>query len=100
MRSIRARRAIARILIDSPTGLSSTQIFEKLDRKARHLQRISNSRHISSLLKGAKGVKKVKDGYLQTASSLNADGYNRTYSIVLYEVTDAEALEAWVGGLT
>ena len=98
MRSIRARRAIAKILIAHPDGLSSTQIMERLDKKRRHLRRITNSRHISSLLKGAKGVSKSK-GYTQTATSLNAEGYNRTYGVNLYTVTDATALENWVGGV-
>lgn len=98
MRKVQQRRAIARVLLKYPEGLSSTQILNKLE-TTKHMRRVTTSRHISILLRGAKGVSKQKNGYMTTSTALTADGHSRKYGIALYTVTDAQALADWVGGV-
>ena len=98
MRKVQQRRAIARVLLQYPNGLSSTQILAKLE-STKNMRRITNSRHISILLRGAKGVEKEKNGFMTTSTALTADGQSRKYGIALYTVTDAKALADWVGGV-
>ena len=96
MRKIQARRAIVEVLLDNPNGLTGQEIIPKLDPKLSR-QSITDSRHISILLRGAKGVERVKNGgiaYLDDPLTYSL----HKYRVLLYKVTDPDALLKWVGG--
>tara|TARA_R100000152_G_C6748701_1_gene172322 strand:+ start:658 stop:954 length:297 start_codon:yes stop_codon:yes gene_type:complete len=97
MRRIRARRAIAKVLLANPNGITASEIIDKLDANITR-QSITDARHVSNLLKGAKGVTKIpKGGKIQTAVlSEQGQTFSTSYSVALYEVSDAKALEKWV----
>jgi len=95
MRKIQARRAIVEVLMNNPNGITGQEIIPKLDPKLSR-QSITDSRHISILLRGAKGVERVKEGeaYLDNPNSFSL----HKYKVLLYKVTDEQALIDWVGG--
>ena len=100
MRRIRARRAIAKVLLANPNGITASEIIDRLDPNITR-QSITDARHVSNLLRGAKGVKKTPKG---TAIVKGVNGLERNmrslgtsyYRVALYEVVDSKALEAWV----
>ena len=95
MRKIQARRAIAEVLIDNPTGLTGAEIITKLDPKVSR-QSVTDTRHISNLMRGAKGVERIKGGGVGV---MLTDGLSvHKYKVLLYKVTDEQALIDWVGG--
>lgn len=57
MRHKRIRRALVKIIRENPKGITANQILEKLDSKKQ--KKVSNAKHISTLLRGIKGVKKM-----------------------------------------
>ena len=98
MRRIRARRAIAKVLLDNPNGITAGEILVKLDAKIT-LHSIIDARHVSNLLRGAKGVSKESKGAKIIASNPNTPWkteHSASYKVAVYSVTDASALEAWV----
>ncbi len=111
MRRIRARRAIAKVLLANPNGITAVEIIDRLDPKISR-QSISDARHVSNLLRGAKGVKKTSKGSSivkkwrrgdealesNERSHYHAPSTDATYRyrVALYEVVDARALEEWV----
>ena len=100
MRRIRARRAIAKVLLANPHGITASEIIDRLDPNITR-QSITDARHVSNLLRGVKGVKKTPKGtaIVKTVESLNRNVRNlgsSHYRVALYEVVDRKALEAWV----
>ena len=100
MRKIRARRAIAKVLLANPNGITASEIIDRLDPNITR-QSITDARHVSNLLRGAKGVKKTPKGtaIVKTVENLNKAMGNlgsSHYRVALYEVVDSKALEAWV----
>lgn len=95
MRRVRARRAIAKVLLEFPDGLTASEIIDKLDPNITR-QSITDARHVSNLLKGAKGVKKISKGSKIVKAVTDFNITSASYRVALYEVVDAEALEAWV----
>jgi Fe2+ or Zn2+ uptake regulation protein len=100
MRRIRARRAIAKVLLANPNGITASEIIDRLDPNITR-QSITDARHVSNLLRGAKGVKKTSKGtaIVKTVENLNTNVRNlgsSHYRVALYEVVDSKALEAWV----
>lgn len=100
MRRIRARRAIAKVLLANPDGMTASEIIDRLDPNITR-QSITDARHVSNLLRGAKGVKKTPKGtkIVKTVENLNQPVRNlgsSQYRVALYEVIDSKALEAWV----
>ncbi len=96
MRKIQARRAIVDVLLKNPEGLTGQEIIPKLDPKLSR-QSITDSRHISILLRGAKGVERVKNGGFGYLDNPDSFALHR-YRVLLYKVTDPDALLGWVGG--
>ena len=73
MRHKRIRRALVQVIRANPEGITANQILEQLDPKRK--KKVGNAKHISTLLRGVKGVKKsgvtgigFGDGYRTTAS--------------------------------
>lgn len=96
MRKIRARRAIAKVLLDNPEGITAGEIIVKLDPKVS-LHSIIDARHVSNLLRGAKGVTKQSKGARITTANPNTPWKQiNSYRVAVYSVSDAAALEAWV----
>tara|TARA_R100000458_G_C8265505_1_gene240608 strand:- start:583 stop:906 length:324 start_codon:yes stop_codon:yes gene_type:complete len=106
MRRIRARRAIAKVLLANPHGITASEIIDRLDPNITR-QSITDARHVSNLLRGAKGVKKTPKGTAivktvdANAGTMKRYGHVRNlgsshYRVALYEVVDRKALEAWV----
>lgn len=97
MRKIQARRAIVQVLIQNPNGLTGQQIIEKLDPKISR-NSITDTRHISQLLRGAKGVDRIKNGGVAVRCE-NMDSLSlHRYKVLLYKVSDERALMSWIGG--
>jgi len=96
MRKIQARRAIVQVLLDYPEGLTGQQIIVKLDPKISR-NSITDTRHISQLLRGAKGVERIKNGGLAFMENPNSPALHR-YKVLLYKVSDVNALMIWIGG--
>jgi hypothetical protein len=98
MRRIRARRAIAKVLLANPNGMTAHEIITKLDPKIT-LHSIVDARHVSNLLRGAKGVhKEPKGGKINNTHAQQSWKIDHTtsYKVALYSVSDAQALEKWV----
>ena len=96
MRRIRARRAIAKVLLANPDGMTAHEIITKLDPKIT-LHSIVDARHVSNLLRGAKGVhKEPKGGKIITMRESWKIDHSASYKVALYSVSDAKALEKWV----
>lgn len=79
MRHKRIRRALVQVIRENPEGITANQILEKLDSKKK--KKVSNAKHISTLLRGIKGVKKAGvtgigfgDGY-RTSPSYTVNVY-------------------------
>lgn len=96
MRKIQARRAIAQVLLQYPDGLTGQEIIVKLDPKISR-NSITDTRHISQLLRGAKGVDRIKNGGLAFMENPDSLTLHR-YKVLLYKVSDEKALMAWIGG--
>jgi len=95
MRKIQARRAIVDVLIANPNGLTGQEIITRLDPKISR-NSITDTRHISNLMRGAKGVERIKGGGVGVMLS---DGPSvHKYKVLLYKVTDKTALMNWIGG--
>ena len=62
MRRVQARRAIAKVLLQNPDGITSSEIVDKLDPNVSR-NSIRDGRHVSNLLRGAKGIMKSKENY-------------------------------------
>lgn len=88
-RRVGARRAIAKVLLANPDGLIAEQIIPLLDKRLTH-HSITDARHVSILLRGAKGVE--KDPYAVKVTDLSGD---TQYKVAKYTVTDAEKLKVW-----
>ncbi len=95
MRRIRARRAIAKVLLAFPDGLTASEIIDRLDPNITR-QSITDARHVSNLLKGAKGVNKISKGSKIVKGVADFNIASTSYKVALYEVVDAKALEEWV----
>lgn len=98
MRRIRARRAIAKVLLDNPNGLTAHEIITKLDPKIT-LHSIVDARHVSNLLRGAKGVHKEPKGGSIIHTHVNQSwkiDHGHSYKVALYSVSDRDALQKWV----
>ena len=96
MRKIQARRAIVEVLLQHPDGLTGQEIIVKLDPKISR-NSITDTRHLSQLMRGAKGVDRIKNGgisYMENPYSLSL----HRYKVVLYKVSDEKALMSWIGG--
>lgn len=95
MRKIQARRAIIDVLLRHPDGLTGTEIINRLDPKISR-NSVTDTRHISQLLRGAKGVERVKNGGHGFIDNGNITLHK--YKVVLYKVSDKTALTQWIGG--
>lgn len=89
VRRVGARRAIAKVLLANPDGLIAEQIIPLLDKRITH-NSITDARHVSILLRGAKGVE--KDSYAVKVTDMSGD---TQYKVAKYTVTDAEKLKVW-----
>lgn len=97
MRRVQARRAIAKVLLQNPNGITSSEIVDKLDPNVSR-NSIRDGRHVSNLLRGAKGIMKSKENY-NGGFAVTHDGFVRNYMVVVYKVTDPNELSEWVGGI-
>ena len=73
MRHKRIRKALVQVIRANPKGITANQIFEQLPQVKKG--KVRNAKHISTLLRGVKGVKKAGttgigfgDGFRTTAS--------------------------------
>ena len=85
MRKIQARRAIIDVLLRHPDGLTGAEIINRLDPKISR-NSVTDTRHISQLLRGAKGVERVKNGGHGFIDNGNITLHK--YKVVLYKVSD------------
>ena len=97
MRRVQARRAIAKVLLQNPNGITSSEIVDRLDANVSR-NSIRDGRHVSNLLRGAKGIIKSKENF-NGGFGLTQDGCVRNYMVVVYKVTNPNALKEWVGGI-
>jgi len=76
------------VIRDNPEGITATQIIDKLDEKKK--KKVSNAKHISTLLRGIKGVKKMGETGIGFG-----DGYRTTaaYSVNVYYYDEDEGAE-------
>jgi|TARA_A100001201_G_scaffold7262_1_gene11642 hypothetical protein len=88
MRRVAARRAIAKVLLANPDGIIAEQIIPLLDKNITK-NSIIDARHVSVLLRGAKGVE--KESYAVKVKTYN----DITYKVASYTVTDTDALKKW-----
>lgn len=100
MRRVQARRAIAKVLLKNPKGLTGSEIIGLLDKNISR-KSITDTRHVSNLIRGAKGIERIKNGGVQLTNAYNSlhEISTHSYKVVLYKVTDANALQDWVGGI-
>lgn len=89
VRRVGARRAIAKVLLANPDGIVAEEIIPLLDRRLTRMS-ITDARHVSVLLRGAKGVLREPKAVRTTDISGET-----IYKVAKYTVTDAEKLKVW-----
>tara|TARA_R100000700_G_scaffold41068_2_gene59459 strand:+ start:10713 stop:10967 length:255 start_codon:yes stop_codon:yes gene_type:complete len=77
MRHKRIRRTLLQTLRENPEGLTAIQIMDKLDKKKR--AKVSNAKHIGVLLRGLKGVKKMRE------VDIHSDVYRYKVNVYYYD---------------
>lgn len=84
MRKKTARGEILQTLKNHPNGLTASEIMQRMNpKKARGVR---NARHISNLVKGMKGVRKIKRGcYIK-----DTETYSYKVNIYFYDDEGAE----------